>query len=81
MEKLKSKQIQQDELSSDRSDSRPMQDRIQNDVYNVVKIGSMEFKQLPVIDQARLFLMKQKSSAKFENTTDYVNTKQLKGRL
>jgi hypothetical protein len=62
---LKDKQ-QTGEPKSDRSEKRPIMVMINKDALNLVKFGSQEFKQLPAVEQARIFLFQRGKKVKGE---------------
>ena len=54
------------EPKSDRSEKRPIMVMINKDALNLVKFGSQEFKQLPTVEQARIFLFQRGKKVKGE---------------
>ena len=58
----------------------PIVDLIQKDVFNVVPVGSKAFKQLPVVDQARIYLNQNVGKSR-KHYLDYKNVPETKKKL
>ena len=61
-------------------DPEPLMDLIEKDVFNVVPVGSKAYSQLPVVDQARIYVH-QVGPKISRNSLDYSNVPESKRKL
>ena len=59
----------------------PVSHLIEKDVFNVVPVGSRAFKQLPVVDQARIYLMQNQQKVSKSLLLEYQNKTEAKINL